>query len=142
MLRTEITHLCDFKRVDVGDGIDDGAIDSYTLVIFGAVERSGAGNTRVVAADSVGERGAGKLKISVRGRGGAGGSVSAAEIPTSRPAPVALLMQVWEGAQKMPLPQSWALGAMVGRADAAHNSASTQATIANVFICNTELMPF
>ena len=107
MLRTEITHFCDFKRVDVGDGIDDGAINSYTLVIFGAVERSRARNTCVVAADSVGERRAGKLKIRVRGSGGAI-SVSAAEIPTSRPAPVALLIQVWEGAQKMPLPQSWA----------------------------------
>ena len=50
MLRTEITHLCDFARVDVGDGIDNGAIDSYTLVIFGAVERSRARNTCVVTA--------------------------------------------------------------------------------------------
>ena len=70
MLRTEVTHFCDFKRVDVGDGIDDGAIDSYTLVIFNTVGRSRARNTCVVTANSVRKRGAGKLKVSVRGSRG------------------------------------------------------------------------
>jgi hypothetical protein len=125
MMRTEITHLCDFARVDVGDGIDDGAIDSYTLVIFGSVERSRARNTCVVIANSVGERGAGKLKATVRGNGG---SVRVAEIPTSRPAPVALLVQLWEGRRKCRCRSLGRdpLGAIVGRAVAEHNSASTR----------------
>jgi hypothetical protein len=66
-----------------------------------------------------------------------GSRVQGVKIPTRRPAPVALLMQVWEGAQAMPLPQFWAFGAMVGRAKAPHNSARVQATMVRDFICNT-----
>jgi hypothetical protein len=51
-----------------------------------------------------------------------------------RPAPVALLMHVWSGAQKMPLPQSLVLGRMVGIAETLQTSIATMNNDAFTFI--------
>jgi hypothetical protein len=50
------------------------------------------------------------------------------------PAPVALLMHVWSGAQKMPLPQSLVLGRMVGIAETLQTSIATMNNDAFTFI--------
>jgi hypothetical protein len=52
-----------------------------------------------------------------------------------RPAPVALLMHVWSGAQKMPLPQSLVLGITVGIAETPQHIAATMNNAAFTFMC-------
>lgn len=155
--RTEITHFLCFKGVNVGDVVNFmSAIGRFALQFFATGERCGARKTGIIATNGVWERRAGVLSGSVSvtdiqtrlqrawcNRGDAreaigerqkGSScVRGAEMHTTRPAPVELLMQVWEGAHEMPLPHFCAFGAMFGRARAPHNRASKQVKM-SIFI--------